>query len=158
DLVGNVEPVFRIGGVDDHPTIANEPVAVRIARVTLPSAGDLPSGDVVAPAWLKGDELYRRRQLVERHREAGRILLAPGRFLDVLVAAVDPDRVSGNIGRAEEGKTHDMVPVHVRLEHVKRVLLRGAVAAEYMVPESAHPAAEVAQNVLTVAGIELHAR
>src|SRR5215467_7747296 len=112
--------------------------------MTLPPPGDLPSGDVVAPAWLKGDKLYRRRQLVERHRKTGRILLAPQRLLDVLVAAVDPDRVPGNVGRTEEGKPHDVVPVQVRLEHVKRVLLRRPVAAEYVIPESAHPAPEVA--------------
>jgi len=73
------------------------------------------------------------------------------------VAAVNPDLVSGDVGRSEKRKTHDVVPVKMGLEHVEDVGLGGTVSAEYMVSEDAYAAAEIAQYVLVVTRIELHA-
>ena len=54
-----------------------------------------------------------------------RLLLLPAqRRLELRVAAVDEHAVAGDVGRREERQPHDVVPVHVRHEHV--VSLRAA--------------------------------
>jgi hypothetical protein len=50
-----------------------------------------------------------------------------------------------------------MVPVKVRLEYVEDVGFGGTVAGNYVVSEGAYAAAEIAQHILVVTRIELHA-
>ncbi len=50
-----------------------------------------------------------------------------------------------------------MVPVKVGLENVEDVGLGGTVTGNYMVSEGAHAAPQIAQHMLIVTRIELHA-
>jgi hypothetical protein len=107
---------------------------------------------------LEGHEFDGGAETIERHRETRRILLSPKGFFEVAVTAVDPNPISRNVGGSKKRKAHDVVPVKVGLEHVIGVRLRWAVARDDTVSESAYAAAEVAQHIIGVAGIQLNAR
>src|SRR5438046_7514596 len=101
--------------------------------MTLKLRGHAPSCDLIASARLECDEFYRGPESIKRHRETGRVLLPAKRFFEIGVAAVNPDLVSGDVGRSEKRKAHDVVPVKMGLEHVEDVGLGRTVSAEYMV-------------------------
>src|SRR5256884_2113956 len=119
--------------------------------------GHAPSCDLIASARLECDEFYRGPEAIKRHRETGRVLLAAKRFLEISVTAVNQNPVSRDVGRGEKGEAHDVVPVKMGLEHVEDVGLGGTVTGDYMVSERAYAAPEIAQNMLVVTRIELHA-
>ena len=79
---------------------------------------DRHAGDVVPLAGLEPHELDVGAERVEVDRERRLLLLPAQRRLEMLVAAVDDHAVAGNVGRREERQPHDVVPVHVRQEHV----------------------------------------
>src|SRR6266516_157374 len=119
--------------------------------------GHAPSSDLIASARLECDEFYRGPEAIKRHRETGRVLLAAKRFFEISVTAVNPNSVARDVGRGKKGEAHDVVPVKVGLEYMEDVGLRGTVTGDYMVSESACTAAEIAQHMLVVTRIELHA-
>src|SRR5882762_11760386 len=157
DRIRYVQPVLRIGRIHDDPAVADESIAVGVTGMALELCGYAPPCDLVAPPRLECNEFYRGPEAIERHRETGRVLLPAKRFFEIGVAAVNPDLVSGDVGRSEKRKTHDVVPVKMGLEHVEDVGLGGAVSAEYMISEDAYAAAEIAQYVFVITRIELHA-
>src|SRR5882724_11617363 len=106
---------------------------------------------------MERDEFYRRPEAIKRHGETGRVLLAAKSFFEISVTAVNPNPVSRNVGRSKKRKAHDVVPVKRRLEHVENVGLGRTVPGKYMVSEGAYAAPEIAQYMLVVTRIELHA-
>src|SRR6267142_1303716 len=126
--------------------------------MVLQSGGHAPAGDIVAATRLKRDEFDRCREAVEGHGKTGRSLLPAKGLLDIGMAAVDADLVSLDVRRPEKWKPHDVIPMDMGLKNVKGIFLRRTVAAEYVVPEGAHSAPEVAKHVVVVACVELHAR
>src|SRR5436190_12406967 len=119
--------------------------------------GHAPSCDLIASARLECDEFYRGPEAIKRHRETGRVLLAAKRFLEISVTAVNPNPVSRDVRRGKKRKAHDVVPVKMGLKHMEDVGLGGTVPGKYMVSEGAHAAPEIAQHMLIVTRIELHA-
>src|SRR5437773_1096082 len=119
--------------------------------------GHAPSCDLIASARLECDEFYRGPEAIKRHRETGRVLLAAERFLEISVTAVNPNPVSRDVRRGKKRKAHDVVPVKMGLKHMEDVGLGGTVPGKYMVSEGAHAAPEIAQHMLIVTRIELHA-
>ena len=69
--------------------------------------------DLVRAAGLEAHELDARAELPELDGERGRPVLAAKGLVQLGMAAVDADPVAGNVRRGEEGKPHDVVPVHV---------------------------------------------
>src|SRR5882724_5470542 len=106
---------------------------------------------------MERDEFYRRPEAIKRHGETGRVLLAAKSFFEISVTAVNPNPVSRNVGRSKKRKAHDVVPVKRRLEHVENVGLGWTIPGKYMVSEGAYAAPEIAQYMLVVTRIELHA-
>jgi len=119
--------------------------------------GHAPSSDLIASARLECDEFYRGPEAIKRDRKTGRVLLAAKRLLKISVTAVDPNPVSRNVGGSKKRKAHDVVPVKMGLEHVEDVGLGRTVSVKYMVSEGAYTAPEIAQYMLVVTRIELHA-
>src|SRR6266480_7110075 len=119
--------------------------------------GHAPSSDLIASARLECDEFYRGPEAIKRHRETGRVLLATKRFFEIGVTAVNQNPVPRDVGGGEKGEAHDVVPVKVGLEHVEDVGLGGTVTGDYMVSEGAYAAPEIAQYMLVLTRIELHA-
>ena len=93
----------------------------------------------------------------ELDREAGRGVLSAQRLLELGVAAVDPDPVARREGRHEERKAHDVIPVHVRHQDVVRLRLGRAVLGHRADGEFASAGAEVAEQVLGPARVDLDA-
>ena len=83
--------------------------------------------------------------------------MAAKRFFEISVTAVNPNPVSRDVGRSKKRKAHDVVPVKMGLEHMEDVGLGGTVPGKYMVSEGAYAAPEIAQYMLVVTCIELHA-
>src|SRR6266513_387508 len=119
--------------------------------------GHAPSCDLIASARLECDEFYRGPEAIKRHRETGRVLLAAKGFLEIGVAAVNSNPVSRDVGRSKERKPHDVVPVKMGLKHVEDVGFGGTVPGKYVVSEGAYAASQIAQHMLVVTRIELHA-
>src|SRR5882762_3209782 len=149
--------VLGVGRIDDDPTVTDESITVGITGMALKLRGHAPSGDVIAPAGLECDEFYRRPEAIKRHGETGRVLLATKGFFEIGVTAVNPNPVSGDVGRSKKRKPHDVVPVKMGLEYVEDVGFGGTVPSKYMVSEGAYAAPQIAQYMLVVARIELHA-
>ena len=93
----------------------------------------------------------------EGDREARVGLLALQRLAQHLVAAVDADRVAGDVGGGKEREPHDVVPVNVRHEHVVGGFAARPVLGQHAVAELANPGAEIAQHVFVAAGLDLDA-
>ncbi|HXG97884.1 MAG TPA: hypothetical protein VNJ06_12350 [Gemmatimonadales bacterium] len=83
--------------------------------------------------------------------------MATKRFFEIGVTAVNQNPVPRDVGGGEKGEAHDVVPVKVGLEHVEDVGLGGTVTGDYMVSEGAYAAPEIAQYMLVLTRIELHA-
>ena len=143
--------------IDDDPAVTDESIAIGIPGMALKLRGHAPSGDLIAPTRLEYDEFYRSPEAVKRHGETGRVLLAAKSFFEISVTAVNPNPVSRDVGRSKKRKAHDVVPVKMRLEHVEDVGLGRTVPGKYMVSEGAYAAPEIAQYMLVVTRIELHA-
>ena len=94
----------------------------------------------------------------EIHRERRRSLLSPECLFEYLVPAVDANAVTWNVGWGEEGKPHDVVPMHVGHEDVIGLRRCRAVARHHLLAERPHTRAEVAQHILGAAGFDLDAR
>src|SRR5258706_5295343 len=77
-------------------------------------------------------------------------------MLQHVVAAVDADLRAGDVRGAEEGETHDVVPVHVGHEDVHRGGL-ARLAGEHVHAERPRAAAHVADVVLVAGQLDLHA-
>jgi len=149
--------VLGVGRIDDDPAVTDESIAVRITGMALKLRCHAPSCDLIASARLECDEFYRGAEAIKRYWETGRVLLAAKRFFEIRVTAVNPNSVSRDVGGREKGEAHDMVPVKVGLEYVEDVGLGGTVTGNYVVSKGAYAAAEIAQHMLVVTRIELHA-
>src|SRR6266478_216683 len=111
----------------------------------------------VVVAGLQLDKLDRRTEELERHRKIGHRLLAQERLPQILVAAVDADSVARNVRRREEREPHDVVPVHMREKHIEALRAAWAVLAENLIAKLAQPGAEIAYEILVLAGNDLDA-
>src|SRR6266853_1365193 len=158
DRIRDVQPVLGVGRIDDDPAITDESIAIGITGMALKLGRHAPSSDLIASARLEYDEFYRGPEAIKRYGETGRVLLTAKRFLEISVTAVNPNSVSGDVGGGEKRKAHDVVPVKVGLEHVEDVGLGRTIPGNYMVSEGAYAAPEIAQYMLVVTRIELHAR
>src|SRR5262252_2467655 len=155
-LAGIVLLVLGVGGVDEHAAPALEAVAVGVSAVPLELGPHGETGDLVLAPRLQAHELDAGAHAREVHGERGGGVLTAQRLLHRVVAAVDANVVTREVGGHEEGKAQDVIPVQVRHENMKAVAGRAA-RGEHTVAEAARPAAEVAQHVVRFARLDLHA-
>jgi hypothetical protein len=134
DLRQVVLLVLGVRRIHDDLVAQLEPIAVRVAAVALELGPHAQAGDLVLALGLEPHELDRGRQAREIDRERRRGVLAAEGFLEVGVAAVDPDVVAGRVNRHEERKAHDVIPVGVRHERVE-ALARRSARGEHLVAE-----------------------
>ena len=106
---------------------------------------------------LQPDEFDVGAERREVHRKRGRGLLPPQRRFEHGVAAVDANAVAGHVGGREERQAHDVVPVHMGHEDVIGLRRRRRDARCAALAERSHAAAEVAQDVIRTAGLDLDA-
>ena len=151
-----LELVFRVGRVDEALACAIEAIAVGVAAVQLQLRSDGDSRHLCRLSRRKPHELDVRRELVEGNRKAGRGLLQAEGLLEDLVAAVNPDAHAWHVGGPEKREAHDMVPMHVRHEHIHGRRPAG-VAGQDVLAERPCAAAHVAHEIFVASGLELHA-
>src|SRR5437879_3782083 len=156
DLRQIVLLVLGVGRVDDDLVVGFESIAVRVTAVALELGPHAQPGDLVVAIGLEPHEFDRGRQSREINREEWRRVLAAKGFLQLGVAAVNPDVIAGRVDRHEERKAHDVIQVRMGHERVEP-LARGPAGGEDLVAEDPSPRAQVAQHVVPPAGDDLHA-
>ena len=121
----------------------------------LQAGRDTHIADMLLFAGRQLNEFHVRGHLVEFNRKARWCLLQTEGVLKHVVTAMKADFRSGNIRRAEERKTHDVVPVHMRHENIYRC--RSAMLSGQQVrTERTRAAAHVADVILVTAEIKFH--
>jgi len=108
----------------------------------LPYPLHLEAGDFVNLAMLQRVKGDFRPHGLEGNREEGLALLGGEGLFEAGMDAVDLDPVAGNIGRSEEGKPLEVIPVEVRQEEVVN-----APDAAYRLAEIPQTGSGVAENV-----------
>src|SRR5437899_1104702 len=156
DLRQIVLLVLGVGRVDDDLVVGLEPIAVGVTAVALELGPHPKPGDLVVAIRLEPHEFDRGRQSREINREERRRVLAAKGFLQLGVAAVNPDVIAGRVDRHEERKAHDVIQVRMGHERVEP-LARGPAGGEDLVAEDPSPRAQVAQHVVPPARNDLHA-
>jgi hypothetical protein len=132
-------------------------IAVGIALVMLLDRRHREAGNVVRPIGLQGDELDGRAQRREVDRERRRCVLAAERLLELVMAAVDSDAIARDVGRGEERESHDVVPMHMGHQHIVGLRRTRSVARDRLHGELAGARAEIADQIVRPAGLDLDA-
>src|SRR5271168_4170179 len=147
--------VLGIGGINDNLVLARKAISVGVVGMILRERQHRQTRDIVAAPGLQLDKIDGRANRLEVNREARRRLLADENFAHRFVAAINPNQVSGNIGRGEKRKAVDVIPVKMGQEDIEdRSSLRAALDQD-AAAELTQPASEIAQHELFAAGCEL---
>ena len=115
------------------------------------------TADLVAAAGLEDDELDRRPELAKSTGKQGSDCCRSNASRITLWQPWMPNDVARDIGRREERKAHDVVPMEMGHEDVVAALALRPLLAQHVDAELARARAKVAQRVLVAGAVDLDA-